>query len=97
MGPATLDSGVAWIGLYSSAVAKALLFFTIILLPTFAFTALAFAKVTLGVELWRIIGLVSAAITILSLSILTWINLSKFRCKVLTWDEKRNSSSKSAS
>ena len=84
VGPATLDSGVAWIGLYSSAAAKALLFVTIVLLPTFAFTALAFAKGVLGVELWQIIGLVSSTVAILALSVLTWINLSKFRGKALT-------------
>jgi hypothetical protein len=50
-------SEIAWIGVYKSAVARALVFITMVPLPTLAFAAMAFGKLTLHTNIWRLVGL----------------------------------------
>lgn len=83
---------IAWIGFYQSAISRILLFVTIILLPAFAFIAMAFAKVNSQTSPVRIAGLSCACIALLAISLCTWISLLVFRREfVLSQPKAKNS------
>jgi hypothetical protein len=75
---------VAWVGIYESLGARALVFTTTVPLPTFAFAATAFGKVTSRAIPWRTVGLSCASVAILGFSILTWVGLESFRKSLRT-------------
>jgi uncharacterized membrane protein YsdA (DUF1294 family) len=75
---------IAWIGIYKSAVARILVFVTLVLLPTLAFAAMAFGKLAFHTNIWRIVGLSCSSVAVLTLSVLTWTGLQAFRSKLRT-------------
>lgn len=75
---------IAWIGIYTSAVARVLVFVTLVPLPTLAFAAMAFGKLSPHTNIWRLFGLSCSAVAVLTLSVLTWTGLRTFRSKVRT-------------
>jgi hypothetical protein len=79
LGQRSSGEEVAWVGIFESLGARALVFTSIVPLPAFAFGAVAFAKATSRVGTWRVIGLSFASIVILAFSILTWLSLERFR------------------
>src|SRR6266851_3929580 len=75
--PSLSLEGVPWMGLYKSKLAKAMTFITIVLLPTFALTAILFTKWNVHYTVWQTAGLSTCALFLLALSILTWIGLRR--------------------
>jgi hypothetical protein len=69
---ASASEGVPWMGAYESGLAKVMTFTTIVLLPSFAFTAMGFAKWNFHYAVWRTAGLSASSLLLFTLSILTW-------------------------